>query len=171
MKRSHAAKDILDAVQACFLVELGQARCLEYRFARTRGIPPADCNSVTVSWMDRGVSQFADCAQLGSDCGEWDATHGLRIVITNICMGPDQTPDFPWDLEDAAAACFMDDLDLLEECVQCMDWSQIRADHSLAEMRYEGTTLDIETDGGGYSAYIELTLVAAECCSLTPPGP
>lgn len=165
MIRSQVSSDILGTIQACFNASIGD-RCREYVFARTRGIPPADCNSITASWMDRGVSSFGDCDPgEGLDrCGEWNATHGLRIALTRVCMGPDQEPAFNWALEDAETACFMDDLDLLEECLQCTDWTQVKTDNSLYSLRYDGTTLDIESDGGGYSAYIELTLVAAECC-------
>lgn len=173
MKRSHVAKDILDAVQACMVANMPAERCHEYVFARTRGIPPADCNSITVSWMDAADNSFADCRLMGVDgCGrEWDTTRGIRIVLTRVCMGPDQSESFDWQREDAEAACFDDDLDLLEECVKCMDWSQLVRDHSLTELFYAGTTHDVESDGGGYSAYIELTVVAAECCSIAPVPP
>lgn len=166
MIRSQVDSDVLQQIRACVMAQIGD-RCREYRFARTRGIPPADCNSITVSWMDRARSQFGDCETLGADCGEWNATLGLRVVLTRVCIGPDQAPEFNWDLEDAEAACFNNDLDVLEECIQCSDWSQLRADHSI-ELSYVGTTHDIETEGGGYSAYVELTVVAAECCSIEP---
>lgn len=170
MRRSYVAADILAVIQACFTTAIGD-RCREYRFAQTRGIPPADCNSVSASWMDRDVSSFGDCdpGEGVQSCGEWNATHGLRIALTRVCMGPDQQPAFAWELEDAEAQCFMDDLDLLEECIQCTDWTEVKNTNSLYSLRYDGTTLDIESTGGGYSAYIELTLVAAECC--TPPEP
>lgn len=165
MRRSQVSIDILNAIQACFNASIGD-RCREYVFARTRGIPPADCPSITASWMDRDASSFGDCdpGEGLEMCGEWNATHGLRIALTRVCMGPDQQPAFDWALEDAETACFMDDLDLLEECIQCTDWTQVKRDNALYSLRYDGTTLDIESDGGGYSAYIELTLVAAECC-------
>lgn len=168
MKRSYVAADILAQIQSCFTAAIG-ARCREYVFARTRGIPPADCNSISASWMDRGVSVFGDCdpGEGLESCGEWNTTHGLRIAITRVCVGPDQQPGFGWDLEDTAAVCFMDDLDILEECIQCSDWTNVKRANSLYSLRYDGTTLDIESEGGGYSAYVELTMVAGECC--TPP--
>lgn len=148
-------------------------RCQEYVYARSRGIPPADCNSITVSWMDAADNRFGDCEIMGIDCNSWDTTKGLRIVLTRVCMGADQAESFDWRIEDAEAACFDDDLDLLEECVKCMDWSQLVRDHALSGLSYVGTTHDVETEGGGFSAYIELTIVAAECCTIapTPPGP
>lgn len=163
MRRSHVAKDVLDALFACMTAQLGD-RCREYVWARTRGVPPADCNSITVSWMDREQGTFGDCEQLG-ECREWDAVFGLRVVLTRICMGPDQSLEFDWSLEDAASACFDDDLDLIEECLNCMDWSLIRSTHGV-DVTYAGTTNDIETEGGGYSAYIELIVKARECCSI-----
>ncbi len=79
-------------------------------------------------------------------------------------MGPDGKPTFDWRLEDAAAACFEDDVDLVEECIQCSDWTQLGADHFIERFVYAGTTFDIETEGGGYSAYIEIDITAGECC-------
>jgi hypothetical protein len=158
MKRSAVTADILTAIQACF-----GARCQDYIFSRSRGIPPADCNSIAASWVDRTVAHFADC-DTPAPCEDWQATHGLRIVITNICAGPDAQETFDWRSEDAAAACFEDDVDLLETCIQCGDWTQLYNDHFLTALRYDGTTFDVESEGGGFSAYIEITLVAGECC-------
>lgn len=158
MQRSAVTADILTAIQACM-----GARCQDYVFSRTRGIPPADCNSIAASWVDRTVASFGDCLP-HAGCSEWDSTHGLRIVVTNICVAPDAQERFDWRAEDAAAACFDDDIDLIEECLQCADWSQLAADHSITSIRYDGTTYDVESEGGGFSAYLELTIVAAECC-------
>lgn len=165
MRRSHVAKDILDALYLCMSGVIGD-RCREYVWARTRGVPPADCNSITASWMDREQHNFGDCENVG-ECREWDALLGLRIVLTRVCMGPDQQPSFAWELEDAAAACFDDDLDLIEECLNCMDWTTIMQSHGI-DVIYAGTTNDIEAEGGGYSAYIELTIRARECCTIGP---
>lgn len=173
MKRSHVAQDILDAIQACFNAQLPPERCQEYNFFQSRGLPPADCNSISVSWMDAGDSRFGDCEIMGINCNEWNSTRGLRIALTRICMGPDQSEEFDWRLEHEETVCFNDHLDLLEECIKCMDWTQLVRDHSLIVLSYAGTTHDVESDGGGYSAYIELTIVAGECCSIAPvpPGP
>lgn len=164
MQRSHVAKDILDVIEACLIAKIGD-RCREYVFGRTRGIPPADCNSVSVSWMDRGqAATFSDCKG-PTPCDGWDPTLGLRIALTRVCLGPDQQPIFNWELEDAAAACFDDDLDIIEDCINCADWTQVYNDHFLDSIAYVGTTHDVEAEGGGYSAYIELTITARECCS------
>lgn len=156
MRRSQAAADILAQLQAC----MGPL-CQQYVFSRTRGVPPADCNSVTVQWIDRSKRSFADCED---DCREWQAAFGMRITLTRVCMGPDQEPAFDWSLEDAESACFDDHLEILEDCVDCGDWSQVKIDHSLEAIRYENTEYDIEANGGAFSAYIELTLIASECC-------
>lgn len=160
MMRSAVARDLLDRIKAC----LGDD-CQDYVFARTRGVPPADCNSITTSWIDRSVDKFEDCESPQADCrAQWNAVHGLRITLTRVCAGPDAAEVFDWAREDGEAACFDDLVDLVEECVQCGDYSQLVVDHSLYTIRYDTTTFDVESSGGGYSAYIELTLVAAECC-------
>lgn len=84
---------------------------------------------------------------------------------SRICVGPDSSPAFDWNGDDAAAACFDDDLDALEDCINCGDWSQLMADHFIERIAYVGTTHDVESEGGGYSAYVELTIVAGECCA------
>lgn len=158
MSRSAIAADVLEQLKVC----MGPELCQQYVWARTRGVPPADCNSVTTQWIDRASTSFADeCA--GDGC-EFQSTLGFRVTLTRICMGPDQEPVFDWGLEDAEAACFDDHLEVLEDCVQCGDWSQLKIDHALERFRYVETNHDIESDGGGFSAYIEITIVAAECC-------
>lgn len=158
MNRSAVASDLLDIIKAC----LGD-RCKQYVFARARGIPPAECSSITTSWADRVARYDGECRGPLA-CQDWEAVHSLRFTITNICMGPDGKPMFDWQLEDLAAACFEDDVDAIESCLQCMDWSQLRTDHAINQIVYTGTTFDIEAEGGGYSAYIGLQIVAQECC-------
>lgn len=139
----------------------------DYRFARSRGIPPADCNSITLSWIDEGDSApFGDCESSFEGCEDVTTTAGIRIALTRICMGPDQEPVFDWELEDAAAACFSDDLEKVMCCLKKSDWRQLKQDHRLDRFTYVGTTYDVESQGGGYSAYIEMTIVAPECCEL-----
>jgi hypothetical protein len=161
VQRSAVASDILAKIEAC----LGD-ECRDYVFARTRGIPPADCNSITTSWVDRSIDKFTDCESPNPDIcrAEWDAIHGLRVTLTRICAGPDAQPVFDWAREDGEAACFDDLVDLVEECVQCQDWQQFITDHSIYGVRYDSTTYDVEAEGGAFSAYIELTIQAAECC-------
>lgn len=163
MNRASLASDVLTQIQVCL-----QERCSDYVFARTRGVPPADCNSITTQWIDRGIQSWNEQCDDGQGCGKWQGAYGMRITLTRICMGPDQEESFNWTLEDAEAACFDNDLELLEDCVQCGDWSELKSTHALERFRYDGTTHDIESDGGGYSAYIEITLVASECCA--PPA-
>jgi hypothetical protein len=159
VSRSAIASDVLEQLKAC----LGPDLCQQYVWARTRGVPPADCNSITTQWIDRGSTAFADECDDGS-CGDFQSTLGFRVTLTRVCMGPDQEQVFDWSLEDAEAACFDDHLELLEDCVQCGDWSLLRQTHHLERFRYVETNHDIESDGGGFSAYIEITIVAAECC-------
>lgn len=157
MQRSAFASDVLDLIRAC----LGE-RCRHYAIGRARGIPPAVCPSITTSWVDRTEAVFGDCQGPYRDC-DVQETVGLRIVITDICMGPDAAEQFDWAAEDAAAACFDDDVQVIEDCIRCSDWTQIFRDHGLNSIAYEGTTYDVEADGGGYSAYIEITPVAQVC--------
>lgn len=157
MQRSHAAQDVLDTIRDCV-----GANCRRFQFARTRGIPPADCASITVSWIDSEDTSFGDCTDLGG-CQSWQSAHGLRVVITDVCMGPDSGKGFDWVGEDEAAACFDDLVDDIERCLKCADWTQFRFDHS-AEVSFVDTAYDIEAQGGGYSAYIQLSIVSDECC-------
>lgn len=160
MQRSHVASDVLDLLRDC----LG-ARCQHYVFARSRGIPPAECPSIATSWVDRTSTPFGDCNGGWGDCDSTE-TVGLRIAITDICVGPDAAATFDWAAEDAIAACFDNDVQVLERCIECggPGWQQLYRDHGLDTVAYEGTTYDVESDGGGYSAYIELTIVAKVCC-------
>lgn len=166
MRRSAVASDILDRIRAC----LGD-ECQDYKIFRTRGIPPAECDSITASWIDRSIEKFSECESPNPEVcqQEWDAVHGLRITLTKVCVGPDSQAEFDWIGEDAASACFDDLVDLVEECLHCQDWEQFVADHSIYGVRYDSTTYDVESDGGAFSAYIELTIQAAECCPT--PGP
>lgn len=154
MVRSAVAADLLTIINNC----LGP-QC-RYQLARTRGIAPAVCPSITTSWIERVSQSFGDC---DGDC-DFNSTHRIRITITDICMGPDAADEFDFDAEDAAAVCFEDEVDQIEECLQCHNYTQLRLDHQLISVRYDSTTFDVEAEGGGYSAYIELTILAAECC-------
>jgi hypothetical protein len=163
VNRSQVAQDVLDAIRAC-----NPAICDEYRLLRSRGLPPADCNSIATSWVRRDVEylEFSDCE--GEDCNEdlmWDAIHELRVTITRICMGPDGQPAWDTSLEDDAAVCFDDDLDELETCLQCTDWTQLRIDHALDSFKVGETIHDLESDGGAFSAHVTIVLKARECCS------
>lgn len=158
MIRSQVAADILAAIQAC----LG-ARCGDYVFLRSRGVPPADCNSISASWITRTTKPFEDCGG-PEPCASWAATNTLRIAITSICMGPDGQPTFDFALEDTVAACFDDDVDLIESCLSCTDWTQFYADHGIESMLYVDTTYDVMSEGGGFTAYIQLRITAGECC-------
>lgn len=88
----------------------------------------------------------------------------MRIVVTNICIGPDAQQAFDWRNEDAAAACFDADVEIVESCIQCTDWSQLGIDHSISSVTYLSTSYDVESEGGGFSAYIDVRIVAEECC-------
>lgn len=165
MQRSHLAADVLTILRNC----LGD-RCQHYKFARTRGIPPAECPSITTSWVDRTEAIFGDCDSPNpAYCDDTQETVGLRIAITDVCMGPDSAEQFDWDAEDAIAACFDDDVQAVEDCIRCRPdqaaWAALYRDHGINSIGYEGTTYDVEADGGGYSAYIELTIVAQACCT------
>lgn len=154
MVRSAVAADILTIIAGC----LGP-QC-RFKIARTRGIVPAVCPSITTSWIDRSSAGFGDC---DGEC-DINSALGLRITITDICMGPDSAEDFDFDAEDAAAVCFDNEVDAIEACLQCADYTQMRIDHQLYSVKYDNTTFDVESEGGAYSAYIELTIRAAECC-------
>ena len=166
MERAYLARDILDALEVCMKAALPPERCKHYRYAFTRGLAPADCPSITISLIDEDTQDFGDCKNLGvGTCEEWTDTTGLRIVLTDVCMGPDQQPTFDWELENDVATCFQLDFDTLKRCVRCIDWRQIRSDHSLNEIEIVGVTYDVETQGGGYSAYIEMSFTSSECCA------
>lgn len=153
MQRSSLAADVLDVIAEC----LGP-QC-RFKLGRSRGIPPAVCPSITTSWVDRTAKTWDENGQCFIN-----SSLGLRITITDICMGPDAAENFDFVLEDAAAVCFDDEVDAIESCMQCYDFEQIRQDNKLMRIAYESTTYDVESDGGGYSAYIEMGIVAAECC-------
>lgn len=161
MQRSHVTRDVLDVIESC----LGDL-CRDYRVFRSRGLPPAECNSITASWVDAEVMPgFDDCKMMGACSDLWQKAAGLRIALTRVCIGPDQKPIFDIDLEDKEAACFDDHLDLIEECLLCHDWTTFRRDHGIDSMQMVATTHDVESDGGAFSAYIEIAIVASECCT------
>lgn len=160
MNRSDVAADILDGIAEC----LGPERCRDYQMLRSRGVPPADCNSIATSWTDKTTDLFSDCAPKSAPCEPRRVSHGMRLTITSICIGPDGEPTFDMDKEDAAAECFDNDVDTIERCIECGDWSTLYAEHFLESLTYEATSYDVEAEGGAYSATITLRIVATECC-------
>jgi hypothetical protein len=87
-----------------------------------------------------------------------------RRPAGGLQLDHDGGEQFNWAREDGEAACFDDHVDAIEECLMCADFGQFTIDHSIYTIQYDTTTFDVESEGGGYSAYIELTIKAAECC-------
>lgn len=160
MDRAAVSADIITALEVC-LSDL----CPDFVFFRSRGVPPADRESVAFTWIDRARLSFEDCDS--PDCKpQFTSSHAFRIVVTTICMTPDAQRDFDYLAEDNAAARHDAIVDQAEECLACSPlFAPIYARHGVYSVVDSGTTYDPESQGGGFSSYINVVIEAQECCS------
>ncbi len=158
MNFATTATDILDVIRGC----LGPA--CDYKIALTRGVPPAGCNSIAAYWGDTvAAPQRSDCPIL-KPCGPSVLdTHQLNILVTNICIKPDGG-QFDWAAEQKAAECFYRDLEIVEQCLRCQDWTNIAGIDGFKSLEYRRTVRDAAAQGGGYAARIVLDITSRQCC-------
>lgn len=159
MNRASVASDILDAIRAC----LGEG--CRYKIVRSRGrVPAENCDSLAAYWGDRDFEPFSDCEDL-VPCTEGTDIDVLNILLTKICVGPDGDINFNWDLEDETAACFWNDLETIENCIRCGDFTDLES-QGVTGVSYSGTEIDDEARGGAYDAVIKITITSKFCCPV-----
>ena len=156
MIRNSVAADILAQIQACL------PDTCSYKLFRSRGLPPADCNTIAFAWSDRHPESEQGCRGM-TPCDRV-VDQRFTLVLTKCCDGIDGHDFFPTQLEDDETVCFENDLQLLEECIECGDWSQLGLDHGINSIELESTRRDNETEGGCMTAYLTVLIVANECC-------
>jgi len=154
--RSDLAADVLALIRGC----LGPG--CEYELFRSRGIPPAECKSIAVTWAESQPTYDADCDQF-QPC-EVRQRSVMRIILTRCCVTADAGMMFNSAAEDDASICLWRDTELIERCLACADLRQIAIDHGLNSFRHVATRFDVETLGGCNSAYIEVMVESEECC-------
>ena len=156
VNRFDLAADVLAQIQAC----LGPG--CDYSLFASRAIPPAECNSIAVTYTDAMPEYESDCPAL-QGCG-YTQSHVLRIIITRCCVRADAGQSFSEVAEQDAAQCLWRDVDLLEHCLACADLRQWGIDHGITTFERTATRFDVETLGGCSSAYLDFRVVAEECC-------
>lgn len=159
MNRSDAAFDVLDVIQSCL------PDFCSYVLFRSRGVPPAECDSIAAYWGSRRSSPEIDCEGL-SPCS-LIIKQDLDIAITKCCAEPDAGGDrgeFDFAAEDAESVCFERDLQIIEDCLECHDWTQFGIDHAVQSVTLRSVDRDNNTAGGCFSAYLRLELVYTKCC-------
>lgn len=156
MNRAQVAADIAAQIEACFGGE-----CI-YRIFRARAVPPAECDSIALVWGQRTAKPENQCLTL-RPCDR-EVTQDLQIVLTKCCVGIDAEENFDIAGEDHETICFEDDLQILEECIECTDWSQLGLDHDLQSLRLVATERDPMVEGGCVSAYLTVEIIYCESC-------
>jgi len=155
VNRYELAADILTQIQAC----LG-ADCT-YALIRSRGVPPAECDSIIVTFADAIPYWDADC--FPNACVDHQ-DHTMRVVLTRQCLLPDVDETFNFAAEDAEVQCFWRDLETLERCLDCSDLSQVYLDNGVTRIQRLRTQIDATTLGGAHSATLTFRVVENYCC-------
>lgn len=146
-------RDMLDQIRACMFDADGSC---DYKFFVSMGEPTADCNSVA-AWLDR-----KDRGPVNPDCSTKIFDTTIKVMLTRCCAALDAQVEFSTELEQKEAQCFLRDLDLLTNCINCnLDASEeISCGFVLREV-----STDSEREGGCYSATLDIEVTEQDCCS------
>jgi len=149
--------DALAALLAEIKTCMGGQEC-SYNLFVSRGIPPADCNSIAgfVEQSRPESTEFDDCNNRYND--------SLVISITRCCLDPDTQDSFDPALEDREAKCFYDDARLLLECVHCNAGTALGPYIAGCQPLISGMEFDMEALGGCYTALIRIAIAEDVCC-------
>lgn len=161
MNRAAVAADIIDALRLC----LGEG--CSYELTRSRGDLPAECNTISLSWLPRRQEFFSDCGSL-ADCDDATSVDQLQILVTRCCAGIDGQVKLDLAAEDREEACFWDDIETIETCLNCLDLNELRADHNIQVFKLISTTPDTTVRGGCYSARLRVEIRSMLCCPVVP---
>lgn len=156
MIRNDVAADILAQIQGCL------PDYCSYKLLRSRGLPPADCNTIALAWGNRIPVSETGCIGL-LPCDRV-VEQSFTLVLTRCCDGLDSRESFSTDDEDDETVCFERDVQIVEECLECGDWSQLGVDHGINSLVLESTRRDSETEGGCMTAYLGVVISSNECC-------
>lgn len=149
--------DLKDCIQTCF----DPSGDCNYAYFVSLGIPPADCSSIAV-WLDSSRRNRSD----NSECCTNIYDTNINVTITRCCMTTDADIEFNPTKEEQDAACFLDDLCKLRDCLSCggCDLSSYAMGCGLV---VDDVRLDQEKMGMCYSATIALK-ITEDCCGGTP---
>lgn len=155
MIRSETSADILAAIITC----LGQS--CSYQVIQSRGIFPAECDSIVAVWGDSSNLIPDDC---GSGPCETFRSHKLMLVLTKCCSGIDAQINLDSTQESDESICFYRDVEIIEKCIICTDFSQLLFDNGLSNLYLSGTRFDPTVHGGCMTAYIDIVINETFCC-------
>lgn len=141
--------DIRDSIKVCL-----EATDCEYHTFVSLGEPPADCNSIGI-YLDR-----KDRNPANGECSSSILDTTVKVMITRCC-GEQEV--FSSTQEEADALCFLTDLDLLVNCINC-SLGEALSDALSCSAYISSIDTDLEKQGGCYSATLELELTEQDCC-------
>lgn len=143
-----ALRALLDQIEVCF------TGC-EYDTFVSMGIPPAVCNSI--------AAYFGEAIRSGTDSSECilvtDDT--FYITITRCCA---ESEEFNSAAEEAEAKCFLEDLELLMQCLHCNIAAVMDPFTDDCSPIIDSIIADRVREGGCYSATITISFAQVNCC-------
>jgi hypothetical protein len=150
-----AARALLDQIAIC----MGGERC-EYALFVSMGTPPAVCSSIAAHFGGATSNRdSSECLLVTDDV--------LHVTITRCCV---ESEVFDPVREDLNAKCFLDDLWRLKNCIACEASAVLDPYTEGCSPVFESVRVDVEIEGGCYSATITLSFTEVNCCPpLTPP--
>lgn len=154
------AADFLALLEACIDTEC------KYKFLRSRGLPPLECNYIAVSFGDELLGEFSNCSDWG-DCETEISTYEFNVYLAIGDVTPLVNKNYGFDVEDVVTACFYNDLTQLKQCVLCTDYSTLKIDYNIASI--SSLRVDIrDHQGGAFVATVRMRLEVNECCPSVP---
>lgn len=154
MNRAAVGADIIAALIACF------GSTCEYQFVQARSSIPAECNTISLVWGRKRNEYEDDCGFTSCDR---QVTTDLSITITRCCVTSDAGLQFNIAAEENETLCFLRDLEVLENCIECTNWRQLSIDHAIDRISLSDTTPGT-TRGGCMDATLSVRIVSTECC-------
>lgn len=137
---------ILSEIQLC-LVD----NTCKYDYFVSMGEPPADCSSISTYYLGSNIidKNANPCIKTRID--------KFEVMITRCCM--EQNPNFDPVVEDRNAKCFLDDYEIILDCLVCNindALAQYNINCKLNNVRGSGT--DRAPMGGCYSGSINIEI-------------
>jgi len=146
-----ALSALRDSIKEC--VDLS----CEYRFIVSLGQVPEECNLIAFYLKDsRRAKESSECDTI------FDTS--FVVSITRCCYGIDGQLTWNIDQEEQEAQCFLNDLNVLRECLACTS-AEVLAPYTMAcSPIIEDITTEAMREGGCYTAYIEMSFAEQQCC-------
>lgn len=143
-------RNLLDQIQEC----MDDSDC-KYKTFVSLGEPPADCDSIA-AWLEESSRN-----DVSPECKTTLLDTTIKVMITQCCVAADAELEFDPAKEQKDAECFLNDLDLLRQCINCSLESN---DGLSCNLTLSRISTDVEKMGGCYSATLELEMTEQECC-------